>query len=79
MMIVQLVASRHGVAALPSWALGDALQRGTVTTLRLGEEGLWSNLYAALRTVDLNKTYVAEFVALARATCFQHLAGIAAI
>lgn len=75
-MIVQLVASRRGVAALPSWALGDAATRGSVRAVRLGPTGLWSDLHAAVRTEDATRTYVADFVETARQECFRHLAGI---
>ncbi|GAB2885584.1 LysR family transcriptional regulator [Microbulbifer echini] len=75
-MMVQLVASGRGVCALPNWALHEYLQKGFVAQLRLGEKGLWSTLYAAVREEMLEQAYVADFLQTARDTCFTHLNGI---
>ncbi|WP_226645257.1 LysR family transcriptional regulator [Microbulbifer variabilis] len=77
-MMVQLVASGRGVCALPNWALHEYLQKGFVAQLRLGEKGLWSTLYAAVREEMLEQAYVADFLQTARDTCFTHLNGIRA-
>ncbi|WP_444938446.1 LysR family transcriptional regulator [Microbulbifer sp. JMSA002] len=77
-MMVQLVASGRGVCALPNWALHEYLQKGFVAQLRLGEKGLWSTLYAAVREEMLEKAYAADFLRTARDTCFSHLNGIRA-
>ncbi len=49
LMMLQLVASGHGVAGLPNWALFEYLQKDYVVAKRLGKEGLWNTLYAAVR------------------------------
>jgi LysR family transcriptional regulator for metE and metH len=77
MMIVQLVASRRGVAALPNWALTEYLDRQTLVARELGAAGLWATLYAALREDQLGLAFQQDFLRLARDTCFASLSGIA--
>ena len=48
-MMMQLVASGRGVCALPNWALTEYLERDYVRALPLGENGVWSTLFAAIR------------------------------
>ena len=50
--ILQLVASRRGIAALPRWAVLHYLDRGYVQALPIGAKGLWGQLYAAVRTAE---------------------------
>ena len=75
-MMVQLVASGRGVCCLPNWALHEYAERGTIVARSLGEEGVWPNLYAALRTEQSDAPYLSAFVALAKETCFRTLVGI---
>jgi len=75
-MIVQLVASGRGVAALPNWALTEYLDQGWLRICRLGPEGVWRTLYAATRAEDAEASYVQAFLAQARETCFDTLSGI---
>ena len=75
-MMVQLVASGRGVCCLPNWALHEYIQREYVVARSLGEEGIWPNLYTAVRTEQADAPYIAAFVALAKETCFETLIGI---
>ncbi|HSG88549.1 MAG TPA: LysR family transcriptional regulator [Pseudomonadales bacterium] len=75
-MMVQLVASGRGVACLPNWALAEYAERELVTTLSLGEEGLWPTLHAAVREDQADSAYVRAFTETARVTCFERLKGI---
>ncbi len=75
-MILQLVASGRGVAALPRWAASQAIERGQVIARPLGREGLWSSLFAAVRREDRDQAYIEAFVDNARESCFETLAGI---
>lgn len=75
-MMVQLVASGRGVCCLPNWALHEYIQREYVVARSLGEEGIWPNLYTAVRTDQADAPYIAAFVALAKETCFENLIGI---
>ena len=44
--IIQLVASKRGVSALPFWAAKPYLDRGYIVARKITEQGLHSNLYA---------------------------------
>jgi LysR family transcriptional regulator for metE and metH len=76
-MIIQLVNSNRGVAALPNWALTEYQAQDWLKIVHLGEApGIWRTLYAAIRTEDRQTPYVQAFVELAREISFKHLAGI---
>ena len=47
--ILQLVASRRGVAALPNWGLKNYVEHDYVLARPIGAKGLWSDLYAVTR------------------------------
>lgn len=76
LMMLQLVASQRGVSALPCWALAEYLDKGQVSAVRLGREGLWSTLYAAIRTEQKEQPYITSFISSARETCFETLTAI---
>ena len=76
MMILQLVASGRGLAALPQWAASQAVAAGQVVTRPLGEEGLWSTLYAAVRREEQELAFFEAFINTARETCFDTLEGL---
>ncbi|CUR48246.1 LysR substrate-binding domain-containing protein [Alloalcanivorax xenomutans] len=75
-MMVQLVAAGRGVAALPNWALTEYLDLGLVKSVRLGEEGVWRTLYAAVRQGDQTVPFIQDFMETAEALCFKNLSGI---
>ncbi len=68
--ILQLVASRRGIAALPRWAVQPYLDRGYVTALPIGARGLWGRLYAAVRAPEqkVHADFAALLAETARAT-----------
>lgn len=74
--IVQLVASRKGLAALPAWAVQSYLERGYVVARPITKRGLWSGLYAASRVSDAGRAYHRDFVETLREQAFMTLAGI---
>lgn len=74
--ILQLVASRRGVAALPSWGIQNYLDYGYVTACRIGTDGLWSNLYATTLEATASRAYLRDFLATVKNTCFATLKGI---
>lgn len=78
-MIMQLVASRRGVSALPSWVLTEYLARDYIVARPLGAEPFWCTLYAAARTLDANRPYMHDFIQTAQATAFRVLHGIRAV
>jgi len=75
-VLVQLVASNRGVAALPNWALTEYLDQGWLHVCHLGPQGVWRTLYAALRAEDVDAAYVQDFLQVAREVCFRTLSGI---
>ncbi|HFC53241.1 MAG TPA: LysR family transcriptional regulator, partial [Gammaproteobacteria bacterium] len=76
MIILQLVANRRGVAALPDWAVAEYLERGYVRALSLGSGGMWGTLYCALPAALEHTPYMEAFVRTARTVSFRTLRGI---
>jgi len=77
--IVQLVASRKGLAALPAWAVAPFLERGYVVARPVTAHGLWSDLFAAVRSEDATRGYVRDFVTTLREQAFMSLPGIESV
>lgn len=75
-MMVQLVASGRGVTCLPNWALTEYLENETIVARKLGEEGVWATLYAAIREDQRDASFMEDFLATAIDTCFTNLTGI---
>ena len=75
-MMIQLVASGRGVVCLPNWALHEHVEKNYVVAKSLGEEGIWPNLYAAVRPDEAPVAFIASFVETAKKTCFATLVGI---
>lgn len=65
-MILQLVASRRGIAVLPDWVLRDYVSRNYVTARPLGENGMRGIVYAAIRQREAAQAYLVDFIKLAR-------------
>jgi LysR family transcriptional regulator for metE and metH len=65
-VILLLVASRRGVAVLPDWVLREQRRSGEYVTRRLTEQGVTKRLYAAIRSDDGDKPYMAHLLRLAR-------------
>jgi LysR family transcriptional regulator for metE and metH len=74
--ILQLVASRRGVAALPSWGIKSYVDHDYVIARRIGAHGLWSDLYASTLTETASRPYLRDFLITAKNTCFATLDGI---
>ncbi|KUJ74106.1 LysR family transcriptional regulator [Thiomicrospira sp. XS5] len=62
LMMLQLVESRKGVCVLPKWLLATLPEFQPLPTLRLGTQGLWSKLYAAIHEDAENKAYIGAFI-----------------
>ncbi|MDP9084606.1 MAG: LysR family transcriptional regulator [Pseudomonadota bacterium] len=77
--ILQLVASGRGIAALPSWTVGNYIDRGYVVSRPIGPAGLHCELYAATTAAGAEATYIKEFIALTRAQSLTELAGVSAL
>jgi LysR family transcriptional regulator for metE and metH len=65
-VILMLVASGRGVAVLPDWVLRDIKSSADYITRPLGPQTVTKRLYAATRTEDGAKPYIAHFLRLGR-------------
>ena len=74
--ILQLVASRRGVAALPNWAIKNYVDYDYVIAKPVGEHGLWSDLFVSVPQALRQKPYLNDFVAVIREQCQRSLDGI---
>ena len=77
--ILQLVASGRGIAALPSWTVGNYIERGYVVSRPIGPSGLRCELYAATTRAGSEAAYIKEFIALTRTQSLTELAGVSAL
>lgn len=74
--ILQLVASRRGIAALPNWGVRNYVDLDYVIARRIGAKGLWSDLHAVVPRALAGRPYVTEFVDIIRSKCAAGLDGI---
>jgi len=74
--IMQLVASRRGVAALPSWGIQSYIDHEYVIAKPIGKKGLWSGLYATGTQDIMTKPYAQDLLHIIRETCASTLSGI---
>ncbi|NDR59359.1 LysR family transcriptional regulator [Aliiruegeria sabulilitoris] len=65
-VILLLVASNRGVAVLPDWVVREVRYNSDYVTRPLTETGLSRRLYAASRSEDIEKPFMAHFLRLAR-------------
>ncbi len=69
--IVQLAASRRGIAALPSWGLQSYLSHEYVQGLRIGPKGLWSELHAIWPRKQASQPWLGDIAEIIRSECAQ--------
>ena len=74
--IIQLVASRRGIAALPYWPVMPYLEKGYVVARQIGHTPLQSELYAAMRQDDADKSFLDNFCQIVRERSFAELPGL---
>jgi len=74
--ILQLVASRRGIAALPNWGVKNYVDHDYVLAKRIGDRGLWSELHAVCPKSLAAKPYLSDFLTIVRDTCAAQLDGI---
>lgn len=77
--IVQLVASRRGVAALPYWSVMPYVEKNYVVARKIGKQPLQSELYAAMREEDADKAYLNEFCDIVCGEAFATLPGLSVL
>jgi LysR family transcriptional regulator for metE and metH len=74
--ILQLVASRRGIAALPNWGVKSYVDHDYVVAKRLGASGLWSELHACAPKALAAKPFLGDFIDIVRQACAARLDGI---
>jgi len=65
-IMLQMVASGRGVAALPRWLAEEYSERLPLTTVRMGEQGVAKQIFVGTRESDANTDYLQGFIKLAR-------------
>lgn len=65
-IMLQLVASGRGVAALPRWLVDEQSARFDVHPVRLGRQGVRKQIFLGFRAMDAELDYLQGFVDLAR-------------
>ncbi|MDR0213862.1 MAG: LysR family transcriptional regulator [Comamonas sp.] len=65
-IMMQMVASGRGVAALPRWLALEYAEKMPVTAVKLGAKGIAKQIYLGARDSELHTDYLQAFIALAR-------------
>ncbi len=74
--IMQLVASRRGLAALPSWGIQSYVEHEYVLQKHIGKKGVWSELYAIGTSEMMTRPYAKDLARIIRDVCAEKLTGI---
>ena len=69
-IMLQMVASGRGVAALPRWLVEESAVKFDVTPVRLGQRGIAKQIFLGYREADASIDYLRSFVDLARQPVF---------
>lgn len=65
-IMLQMVASGRGVAALPGWLAAEYAEKMAITSVRLGRHGIAKQIFLGTRETDEEIEYLQSFVELAR-------------
>ncbi|CAN7767441.1 LysR family transcriptional regulator [Caballeronia sp. dw_19] len=65
-IMLQMVASGRGVAALPRWLVEEYADKVAVNAVRLGKKGIAKQIFLGVRETDTTIDYLSAFVELAR-------------
>jgi LysR family transcriptional regulator for metE and metH len=66
-IMLQMVASGRGVAALPGWLVAEYRKKLPIVPVRLGRRGIPKQIFLGVRSADADIGYIAAFVKLAKA------------
>ncbi|MCB1924103.1 MAG: LysR family transcriptional regulator [Gammaproteobacteria bacterium] len=66
-IMLQMVASGRGVAALPRWLVDENATKFDVAAVKLGRRGVNKQIYLGIRAVDADTDYLRAFIELAHA------------
>ncbi len=70
-IMLQMVASNRGVAALPRWLVEEYAEKLPIVPVKLGPNGIPKQIYLGSRLADGKVDYLQAFVALARETSHE--------
>ncbi len=70
-IMLQMVANRRGVAALPRWLAEEYSDRVAVVPVKLGRTGVAKQIFLGTRDADDAVDYLASFIEFARDTRWQ--------
>ncbi|AVQ79858.1 MULTISPECIES: LysR family transcriptional regulator [Variovorax] len=65
-IMLQMVASGRGVAALPRWLVQEYAEKMDIVPVRLGPRGIAKQIFLGAREADIEVDYLKAFVELAR-------------
>lgn len=65
-IMLQMVASGRGVAALPRWLVLESADKMDLVPVRLGKHGIAKHIYLGARTSDMDTDYLRAFIELAK-------------
>jgi LysR family transcriptional regulator for metE and metH len=65
-IMLQMVASGRGVAALPGWLVAEYAGKVAISSVRLGRHGIAKQIFLGVRETDAGIDYLKAFVELAR-------------
>ncbi|MBC7416016.1 MAG: LysR family transcriptional regulator, partial [Herminiimonas sp.] len=65
-IMLQMVASGRGVAALPGWLVAEYVGKVQLGTVRLGQSGIAKQIFLGMRDSDVAIDYLQAFIAIAR-------------
>lgn len=66
-ILLQMVASGRGVAALPRWLVEEYAGKLELTAVRLGTQGIAKQIFLGIRDSDADVDYLRAFIRLAQA------------
>ena len=67
-IMLQMVEHQRGVCVLPQWLAGSYSEEYKIKPLRLGVNGIYSTLYACIKTEDKTVPYIDDFIKLGKAS-----------
>lgn len=76
-IMLQMVASGRGVAALPRWLVEEYADKLAIAPVRLGPDGIAKQIFLGARETDIANDYVQAFIELARTTSPAFYQGVA--
>ena len=67
-IMLQMVAARRGVCALPGWLVDEHAKSMPIKSLRFGEQGISKQIFVGIRKDEQDIDYLKDFIAQAKRT-----------